>query len=417
MPPPCLNYGDDPPEGSMMKSVAMSLAWGLRMAVTLTLLVVPGCSGFLAFPTEPEKEALQIAPLSRPGMFLLPEVEARRLCTFLLPERQKMTSWSDMAFAVEQSLLHVRSLPASHRVFRGQDQTVTYGELVQALELLKSLLPRLDTEPELLASCFAWYRIGPDFGFTGYYEPELLVSPVRTTRFRYPLYKKPPELHLSRKCPYYSRYAIDHQGVLAGRGLEIAWAEDPLDVFILQIQGSGRLRYLDGRLCYALYAAQNGHKYVSLGRVMRDRGYLPADHINLDSIRDWIARHPQLRDELLSLNPSYVFFRLSDSPSVGSMGRVLTPWISVASDQEVLPNGCLTFMALDMPEPDGARPFYGLTLPQDRGGAIRQNRVDIFCGSGEKAGHIASHLDTKGAVFLLLPRHMSSHLPQDRAMN
>lgn len=395
-----------------VRSVLTVLARALRVVMALTLLLVPGCSGLPDLPSRPEKESLRIPALSLPGMFLLPENEAQRLCRFLLPERQKMASWNDMAFAVEQSLLHVRSLPASRLAFQGQERSVTYGELGQALELLQSLLPRLDLEPELLASRFSWYRIGPDFGFTGYYEPELLVSPVRTARFRYPLYKKPPELCLSRKRPYHSRNAIDRQGVLAGRGLEIAWAEDPLEVFILQIQGSGRLRYLDGRLCYALYAGKNGHKYVSLGRVMRERGYLPADHINLDSIRDWIARHPELRDELLDLNPSYVFFRLSDTPSMGSMGRVLTPWISVASDQKVLPNGCLTFMALDVPAPDGTRPFYGLALPQDRGGAIRRNRVDLFCGNGEEARYIASHLDTKGAVFLLLPRHTRPAFPQ-----
>ena len=137
-----------------------------------------------------------------------------------------------------------------------------------------------------------------------------------------------------------------------------------------------------------LYDGQNGHKYVALGRVMVDRGLLKREEVSMFSIREWLAAHPDQVTDLLDTNPSYVFFKLGKpgtSGSKGSMGRRITPWVSVATDQSVLPNGLLT-------------------LPQDTGGAIKHNRVDLFCGNGETATHTASYLDNRGAVFLLLPR-------------
>ena len=259
----------------------------------------------------------------------------------------------------------------------------------------------------MLASDFRWVRIGPDFGFTGYYEPEIPASHVRKGRFQYPIYKSPSDLR--KKRPYHTRHAIDCKGVLKGRGLELAWVEDPVDIFMLQIQGSGRLRFEDGSVRPVLYAGQNGHKYVALGRVMVDRGLLKREEVSMFSIREWLAAHPDQVRELLDTNPSYVFFRLGKpgtSGSKGSMGRRITPWVSVATDQSVLPNGLLTLMNVTLPDEGGEHsvPFNALTLPQDTGGAIKRNRVDLFCGNGETATHTASYLDNRGAVFLLLPR-------------
>ena len=312
-----------------------------------------------------------------------------------------------MEFAVDQSLAHAKLTPPSQVALAGPTRNITYAELVSALTTFKEILPRLDAEPGLLTERFRWFRVGPDFGFTGYYEPELAASHTRTARFRYPLYKRPPELgRHSRSRPYHNRHAIDCKGVLRGRGLEIAWVEDPVDIFILQIQGSGRLRYADGTIRYALYAGQNGHKYVPLGRVLREKGLIDPDNITMDTIRASLAQHPDKQDELLDANPSYVFFRLADTPSLGSMGREITPWVSVATDKRVLPHGTLTFMSLELPSPQGPQPYHALTLPQDTGGAIRNNRVDLFCGAGERATNIAGELNTKGAVFLLLPKEM-----------
>ncbi|MEI3452761.1 MAG: MltA domain-containing protein [Bilophila wadsworthia] len=195
------------------------------------------------------------------------------------------------------------------------------------------------------------------------------------------------------------------EGARAGTGV----GGNPVDIFMLQIQGSGRLRFEDGSVRSVLYDGQNGHKYVALGRVMVDRGLLKREEVSMFSIREWLAAHPDQVTDLLDTNPSYVFFKLGKpgtSGSKGSMGRRITPWVSVATDQSVLPNGLLTLMNVTLPDEGGEHsvPFNALTLPQDTGGAIKRNRVDLFCGNGETATHTASYLDNRGAVFLLLPR-------------
>ncbi|MEG2140981.1 MAG: MltA domain-containing protein, partial [Bilophila sp.] len=309
-------------------------------------------------PPRPEVPEVQVAPLAVQGLFPVSEEESRRLSKALSPASQGLPSWKSMTFAVDQSLAHTRAKPAKRVAFGSSDVRITYGQMANALARLKTLLPLLDTEPELLATEFRWMRMGPDFGFTGYYEPEIPASPVRTERFKCPIYKTPPDLKKHRRGTYHTRHQIDCKGALRGRGLELAWVEDAVDVFILQIQGSGRLRYADGTVHYVLYDAQNGHKYVSLGRVMIDRGLLLREEVNMQAIRDWLRTHPESKTELLDTNPSYVFFKpggaalagnpTSDTPSGkgnkagngsrGSMGRLLTPWVSVATDQGILPN-------------------------------------------------------------------------------
>ena len=360
-------------------------------------------------PTTPPSAVSQVPPLAETGVFPISEAEARSLSRLLAPSLQGFESRSRMEFAVAQSLKYVSSNPASAVAVEAPGLAITYGDMRRTLTRLKDLLPRLENEPELLASAFSWVRIGPDFGFTGYYEPTIPASAEKDSRFRHPLYRTPPELkRYARKGKrYHSRHAIDCKRVLRNRGLEIAWIEDPVDAFILQIQGSGRLAFADGTIRYALYDGQNRHPYKSLGKVMKDRGLLPPDGVSMPAIRDWLAAHPDQVEELLDTNPSYVFFKLADKEgSYGSMGRVLTPGVSVATDQRVLPNGLLTFMSVPLPDGQGnyTRMFHGLTLPQDTGGAIRRNRVDLFCGNGTEAAQIAGYLDRKGAVFVLLAR-------------
>ena len=351
--------------------------------------------------------AVRVPALETPGAFPVPESEALRLSRGLSPARQGMRSWTDMRFAVEQSLAYVRAKPSSRVAVNLPALQVTYGDMRRGLEHLLRVLPLLDRTPDLLASDFRWVRIGPDFGFTGYYEPEILASPVRKGTFQYPLYRRPPDLKSRR--PYFSRHAIDRQGALHGRGLELVWVENPVDIFMLQVQGSGRLRFEDGSIRYVLYDGQNGQKYVALGRIMVERGLLRREDVNMFSIRKWLSAHPDQVEELLDTNPSYVFFKFGapgTEGSKGSMGRRITPWVSVATDQSVLPNGLMTLMNVDLPDENGAYvlPFNGLTLPQDTGGAIKRNRVDLFCGTGTVATRTASYLDRRGAVYLLLPR-------------
>jgi membrane-bound lytic murein transglycosylase A len=181
---------------------------------------------------------------------------------------------------------------------------------------------------------------------------------------------------------------------------------DETDAYFLHVQGSGRLRFDNGSVSHVLYAGKNNQPYVSLGRVMKEEGLLPEDGVNMRAIRAYLARNPQRRSGLFDRNPSYVFFREAAHGPVGGMGKPLTPWVSVAVDRSVLPYGALAMVTLPVPDRQGRHtvPFHALVLPQDTGGAIKGHRMDLFCGAGDMAEHVAGHLDVQGAVYLLLPQ-------------
>ena len=140
--------------------------------------------------------------------------------------------------------------------------------------------------------------------FTGYFEPELEGSPVRTPRFAWPIYRRPPELRDGEV--FHSRTEIE-RGVLRGRGLELAWLDDPVDVYFLQVQGSGRIRMPDGRVMRVGYAGRNGHEYRSVGQEMVRRGTHRMDQVSAQEIAAYVRGGAGA--DLLNINPSYVFFR------------------------------------------------------------------------------------------------------------
>jgi membrane-bound lytic murein transglycosylase A len=209
--------------------------------------------------------------------------------------------------------------------------------------------------------------------------------------------------------PYYERSQIDGKEVLEGKNLEIAWAKDPVDVFFLQIQGSGRLVLPNGERRHIVYAGKNGRQYVSLGRVLVERGLLSAEEVSMQSIRDCLSRHPYLMQELLFTNPSYVFFRLAPDGPYGAMGKTLTPKFSLATDPELLPLGSALVYNVALPSKDSENglPLTALGSAQDVGGAIKNHHLDIFFGCGQRASFLAGHMQEKGRVFLLLLREGS----------
>ena len=237
--------------------------------------------------------------------------------------------------------------------------------------------------------------------FTGYYEPELRGSPQRTPRFAYPIYARPPELQDGQV--YYDRAAIEG-GILRGRGLELAWLEDPVEVFFLHIQGSGRINMTDGRVMRVGYAGRNGHAYVSVGKEMVARGTMSADQASAQNIRAYVRNNPSAGADLLSINPSYIFFRkIADLPAdkgpIGAMGKSITPLRSVAIDPDFTPLGAPVWV-----EKNGAHPFRRLMVAQDTGGAIKgPQRADIFYGTGEQAGNDAGTVKDGGRMIVLLP--------------
>nr|WP_235019329.1 MltA domain-containing protein [Tabrizicola flagellatus] len=237
--------------------------------------------------------------------------------------------------------------------------------------------------------------------FTGYFEPELAGSPIRTGRFQYPIYRRPPELQDG--VPYHTRAAIEG-GAIAGRGLELAWLDDPVDVYFLQVQGSGRIRMTDGTVIRVGYAGKNGHSYRSVGQEMVRRGTHTLDQVSAPEIATYVRSNPSTGRALLDTNPSYVFFRKigtlrpEDGP-IGAMGRSITAMRSVAIDPKFTPLGAPVWI-----EKDGRRPIRSLMVAQDTGGAIKgMQRADIFYGTGKDAGDAAGTVKDPGRMVLLLP--------------
>ncbi len=367
------------------------------------ILILAGCGKTVLPGTGGSAVPPLFTPLERYTVIALPEAETMRLVRQLSPRRQGLASWRDMDAAVSRSLASARNRPADGAALVFPNLTATWGDIARSAELLQRLLPSLDARPELLATHFRWIRLGPDFSFTGYYEPTLHASRAPTGALSYPLYQQPRDLR--NGVPYFTRNQIDRGGALKGRGLEIAYV-DETDAFFLHVQGSGRLRFQDGSIVHVLYAAKNNRAYVSLGRIMKERALLPEDGVNMKAIREYLAQNPDRRAELFDENPSYVFFRTSHYGPIGSMGAVLTPWVSLAVDRKTVPQGSVAMILTPLPGPDGrhTRPFPALMLPQDSGGAIKGHRMDIFCGAGDEAEHVAGHLDVKGAVYILLPK-------------
>lgn len=243
---------------------------------------------------------------------------------------------------------------------------------------------------------------GKDGLFTGYFEPELDGSPVPTSRFRHPVYRMPSEAKDMQ--PWLTRRDILNSGVMSGRGLEIAWVDDPVELFFLQVQGSGRIRYPDGRVIRVGYGGANGHSYRSIGQELVRRGVYQPHQVSAQVIKNWVRRNPFEGQELLNHNDSYVFFReVSQVPAhqgpLGAMNRSITAMRTIAVDPAFTPLGAPVWI-----EKDGDLPLRRLMIAQDTGSAIKgAQRADIFIGTGDEAGTIAGRIKDPGRMILLMP--------------
>jgi membrane-bound lytic murein transglycosylase A len=269
---------------------------------------------------------------------------------------------------------------------------------------------------------FDWARVADGKAFaTGYYEPEIEGSRVPLPGY-VPIYRVPPDLvrctqpdgttgrgrvdETGTCVPYYTRAEIE-DGALAGKGLELAWAKDPVDLFFVEIQGSGRIRFPDGSIMRIGYAGQNGREYVAIGRLLRDRGILPPGGANMQSIKDWIRANPEQGRELMRENLSYIFFKeLTGAGPLGALNVPVTPHATVAADPNFVPLGAPVFLKMDRPEASG------IWVAQDTGGAIKgPNRFDTFWGAGPEAVAIAGGMSSSGEALILLPKGALQNAP------
>lgn len=261
---------------------------------------------------------------------------------------------------------------------------------------------------------------------TGYYEPLLSGSLIRTKRFRYPLYGRPddlvtvelgelyPELKGKRLrgrlvgrrvVPYYSRAEIA-SGKHPPENDVLVWVDDPLALFFLEIQGSGRVQLPDGCMLHVGYADQNGYPYVAIGHTLVESGALKLEEATTPAIRAWLAAHPDQVEAVLNSNPSYVFFTLQPDSSgpVGALNVPLMPERSLAVDPAYIPLGSPVWLDTTLPGNGESTPYRRLEFAQDTGGAIRgPTRADLFLGFGEKAERLAGVMHQPGKLYVLLP--------------
>ena len=384
---------------SQAKPLRVSLFALVRCGLLLALTLLSACAGK---SSDVKVEAPRWRPLGPAVTAEAPQEFVR----WLDPRNQDLTSWREMGPTVRKSLRYVKSKPQDALAVNRPGLKLTWGEMRRTLERLEALLPRLDAEPGLFLANFTWKAVPNGIDYSGYYEPYVRAS--RTPKPGYPqaIYKLPPDLAAVKRRNrgrYYDRRTIEEKQVLAGKGLELAWAADPVDVFFLEIQGSGRLIFDDGTQAFVNYAGQNGHKYKSSGRIMREKGLLKEGHIFEQ--REWFKNNPQRVDEILHENPSYVFFRFGNRGPTGAMGQVVDDWLSLATDRKYIPLGAVVAYGVNAPDPDyGTIPLRGIGFAQDVGGAIKRNRIDIFCGGGERANYVASHLDAHGPAWVLVAR-------------
>jgi membrane-bound lytic murein transglycosylase A len=260
---------------------------------------------------------------------------------------------------------------------------------------------------------------------TGYYEPLLRGSRTRTDEFRYPIYSAPqdmvsidlsevyPDLKHRRLrgrlvdnklIPYYDRSEIDSPSTPL-KGLEIVWVDNAVELFFLQIQGSGQIQLPDGSRIRLGYADQNGHPFRSLGGLLIRRGELRAHQASMQGIKAWAARNPKKVQRYMNGNPSYVFFKEipnSGTGPIGTLGVPLTAERSIAVDARVIPLGVPVFLSTTFPGSD--KPLNRLMVAQDTGGAIAGGvRVDFYWGFGDEAGAIAGRMKQQGMKWVLLP--------------
>ena len=357
----------------------------------------------------------------------------------LTPEQTQQVAFTDdqdfvgLQEAALRSLEYYGRLPDT-RTFAYGDLTYSAREMEASTQHLLDLLTQYQgaaLEAQIQQD-FWFFESRNENGrafFTGYYEPVLPGSMTATERFTAPLFAKPEDLveadlgafaddlkgrtlrgklEGTRLVPYDDRQQIVYEGSLAERAEPLAFLENDIEVFFLQIQGSGLVQLDNGTLLRLNYAGQNGHAYFAIGRLLLDQ--IPREQMSLQSIKEYLYAHPEEVQDLLTANPSYTFFRQVAEGPLGNIEVPLTPGRSLAADRRLLPKGSLAWLETTyppeaFPEESGVRPLRRFGFIQDTGGAIRgHGRADIFWGNGPEAERIAGPMKQTGRLFLLVAK-------------
>ena len=335
------------------------------------------------------------------------------------------------------SISYLNRVPPT-KTFRFGQEVFNTAHMIRSLEHflhfirtkpLKSKLTQYIKENYLVYTTVGSDTPGQVF-FTGYFEPVLQGSLTKDAEYQFPIYARPDDLTTidlslfsqkfkgetivgryinQRVVPYYDRKEIEYQGLLDGKVKEIAWLKDRLDLFFLQIQGSGIIYLNNGEIINVHYHGSNGQPYRSIGKLLIDDGKITREEISMQKIRDYLRHHPEEVETVLNFNPSYVFFKVEKDGPLGSLEVKLTPGRSIALDYRLFPKAGLAFIETQKPliNGDGTihkwMAFSRFVLNQDTGGAIRgTNRADLFWGNGPYAEIAAGHMQEFGKLYFLI---------------
>jgi len=344
--------------------------------------------------------------------------------------------------AVEKSLQYYKRSAGKGPV-RMDDRWVSVKDLQDSLIALREILRSAESEEVRQARIRETFDVYQSTGsdgkntvlFTGYFMSSLKGSLTKTDKYRYPVYKVPDDaiiVNLSKfgdryknerligrlkngeLVSYYSRSEIEDQGFLDGRGLELAWVDDRVDLFFMHTQGSGRIELTDGRILQVGYALRNGHPYQSISTYLLKTGKISPQENSYQEIKKYLKEHPDELSEILGYNENFIFFRIVGEGPVGAIEEVLTPGRSIATDPDLFPKGGLAFIRTRKPILDKEgnveswTSFSRFVVSQDVGSAIKgPGRVDLFCGSGGEAEMLAGSLKERGDLYFLVKKRVN----------
>jgi membrane-bound lytic murein transglycosylase A len=337
--------------------------------------------------------------------------------------------------ATEHQLSYLNKLrPETVVTIEGDTYTVDW--LTQSLRLFLDIIKRSPPEAELdriLHEKFMIYQAGGranspagDMLITGYYLPLCAGSLIKSPPFLYPLYAKPSSLQVRNDpqsgkstvgrldskgnlVPFWTRAEIEERNLLAGN--ELVYLQDPVEVFFLQIQGSGLVQLSDGSIRGVHISGSNGREYKSIGKLLVDEHKIGKEGASMQTIKRYLRDHPLEQKRILHHNSKFVFFKWDKKEAEGSIGEILTPGRSIAVDREVLPVTAVGYLVTRRPVVNqtgnvtGWEPLQRFVLPQDTGAAIKgAGRADFFWGSGQYAEAVAGQMKDKGQLYFLVKK-------------
>ena len=351
---------------------------------------------------------------------------ANHSCPAAQPQTTATAGWNEsqrqaLQQAIDHSLYYLSTPKAAQSYRKYASSDFNLERIERSLVRFKELLLTTDSPAALEQAVkqeFVFYQsVGKDrrgkVDFTGYFEPTYTASRVRTAEYRYPLYRKPANFN-RWSYPHPTRVRLEGKDGLAGnkgilRGQELVWLSDRLEAFLVQVQGSARLKMTDGSTMTVGYGGTTNYPYVSIGGELVKDGVFDKDELSLPKLLDYFAAHPKQLDKYIPRNNRFVFFRETNGkPPTGSLGVPVTGDRSIATDKSLMPPGALALIVAPIPELESTgeiktRVVSRYVLDQDTGSAIKgAGRVDLFLGSGEVAGERAGRLNGNGDLFYLL---------------